>query len=117
AGGGRPSPAAIAGEVSTQIFSGPGVHPRVHPRLVVTDDDFEHWAATNLRAQKQAGYAVATATLPLGDIGAAQLRTIAGLAMAYAVGAVRVTGDQNLVFRWVRLGQLPALYRSLAAAG
>ncbi len=30
---------------------------------------------------------------------------------------VRVTVDQNLVMRWVRSGQVPGLYRRLAAAG
>ena len=117
AGGVRPVPETIAAAVAEQGFSGPGVHPRIHPRLRVTDDDFERWAATNVRAQKQPGYATVTATLPLGDIGATQFRTVAALALAYGDGAVRVTGDQNLVFRWVRLAHLPALYRSLAAAG
>jgi sulfite reductase beta subunit-like hemoprotein len=39
------------------------------------------------------------------------------LADAFADGTVRVTHDQNLVFRWVRTTDIPELYRSLLAAG
>jgi sulfite reductase (NADPH) hemoprotein beta-component len=42
---------------------------------------------------------------------------IADLATAFGDGTVRVTADQNVVFRWVRTADVEALYRSLAAAG
>ena len=58
-----------------------------------------------------------TVTLTLGDITAGQMRVLALLARAYGDGTVRVTVDQNLVLRWVRSGQVPGLYRRLAAAG
>src|SRR5262249_10581641 len=38
------------------------------------------------------------------------------LARAYSDGTVRVTSDQNLVFRWVRVGEVRELYSRLAAA-
>jgi len=56
-------------------------------------------------------------TVPLGDLSGAQYRVIADLANAYGDGTVRVTAVQNVVFRWVRRADLPALYRSLQAAG
>jgi len=56
-------------------------------------------------------------TVPLGDLSGAQYRVLADLAAAYGDGSVRVTAVQNLVFRWVRRRELPALYRSLQAAG
>ena len=56
-------------------------------------------------------------SLVLGDISAGQMRAVAMLSRAYADGMVRVTVDQNLVMRWVRSGQVPGLYRRLAAAG
>jgi len=68
-------------------------------------------------SQKQAGYSVAVAATLLGDVTAAQLRLIADLATAFGDGTVRVTADQNVVFRWVRTADVEALYRSLAAAG
>src|SRR5205814_6078690 len=45
-----------------------------------------------------------------------QFRVLADLAEAYGDGSVRVTPDQNLVFRWVSVGDLRELYRRLAAA-
>jgi len=56
-------------------------------------------------------------TVPLGDLTAAQFRIVAELAWAHGDGAVRVTTEQNFVFRWVPLSQLKALYRGLQAAG
>jgi sulfite reductase (NADPH) hemoprotein beta-component len=56
-------------------------------------------------------------SLVLGDITAGQMRAVAALSRAYADGMVRVTVDQNLVMRWVRSGQVPGLYRRLAAIG
>jgi sulfite reductase (NADPH) hemoprotein beta-component len=79
--------------------------------------DFLRWQATNVRRQKQEGYAVATVTVPLGDLTGAQMRVLADLSLAYGDGAVRVTHDQDLLFRWVPASELPELYRRLAAAG
>ena len=59
------------------------------------------WRATNVRPQKQFGYVMATATVPLGDLTSEQMRVIGELARAYGDGTVRVTLDQDLVFRWV----------------
>ena len=41
---------------------------------------------------------------------------IADFALAYGDGSVRVTADQDLLFRWVRAGDVQELYRRLAAA-
>jgi sulfite reductase (NADPH) hemoprotein beta-component len=72
---------------------------------------------TNVHPQKQDGFAVAVATIPLGDVTAAQLRIFADLASAYGDGTLRITTDQNALFRWVHLARLPELYGALAAAG
>jgi hypothetical protein len=55
--------------------------------------------------------------LPLGDLTTGQLRVLALLAESYGDGLVRTTPEQNVMLRWVRSGQLPALYRRLAVAG
>jgi sulfite reductase (NADPH) hemoprotein beta-component len=78
---------------------------------------YEAWRRTNVRAQKQAGYAAVTVTVPLGDLSAAQFRVLGALAAAYGDGAVRVTAVQNVVFRWIRTADLAALHQSLTAAG
>ena len=81
------------------------------------DEAYARWRATNVRPQKQFGYVMATATVPLGDLTSEQMRVIGELARAYGDGTVRVTLDQDLVFRWVSVGDVRELYRRLAAAG
>jgi sulfite reductase (NADPH) hemoprotein beta-component len=67
--------------------------------------------------QKQSGYFFVTATIPLGDFTSQQMRILGDLATSFADGMVRVTAEQDLVFRWVRTDAVPQLYRHLAAAG
>ena len=102
--------------VATEL-RGPGFLPRVAPQLTLPTAAFARWARGNVRPQKQAGYAVATVTVPLGDLTSAQLRVLGGLAASYSDGTLRMTHDQNLLFRWVPEAVLPELHRQLAAAG
>src|SRR6201999_1568564 len=80
------------------------------------DDAYLRWRTTNVRPQRQFGYVQAIATVPLGDLTSEQMRVLGELADAYSDGSVRVTVDQDLVFRWVPIGELRELYRRLAAA-
>jgi sulfite reductase (NADPH) hemoprotein beta-component len=115
----RPAP-PVAGALSARVAAGavrgPGITPQLRPALPVLDGDYARWRHTNVRAQKQAGYVAVTVTLPLGDVTAAQLRALGELAAAYGDGTVRTTADQDLVLRWVRASELPALFRRLDAA-
>lgn len=111
-----PEIAEVAATVATGATKGPGIHPVVAPRTEVTDAAFERWRATNTRPQKQTGYTLVTATVPLGDLTAAQMRVVADLALAYGDGTVRTTVGQDLVFRWVRTSAVRELYGRLAAA-
>ena len=79
------------------------------------DTEFERWRQTNAYAQKQAGYATVTITLPLGDITADQLRAVADIARRYIRETVRTTVEQNLVLRWISEADLPAVYADLKA--
>jgi sulfite reductase (NADPH) hemoprotein beta-component len=45
------------------------------------------------------------------------MRNLGDLATAFADGTLRITAEQNLVFRWVATDAVPELYRQLAAAG
>jgi sulfite reductase (ferredoxin) len=80
-------------------------------------EGFEAWRRTNVYAQRQAGYAVATVTLPLGDFTARQARLLADAARKYVGEPIRLTVEQNLLFRWVSEADLPALYADLKAMG
>src|SRR5437868_8572651 len=59
-------------------------------------DGFEKWFLTNVYRQKQEGYAVATVTLPLGDITTAQARQLAKIARRFSTDTLRTTVEQNI---------------------
>jgi sulfite reductase (ferredoxin) len=80
-------------------------------------ESFQRWVKTNTRAQKQDGYKVVTITLPLGDITAKQLRSLADIARRFTNETIRSTVEQNIVLRWVSLSDLPELHKALEAAG
>jgi sulfite reductase (NADPH) hemoprotein beta-component len=102
--------------VRAQVLRGPETIPQVEPAAAGAES-FARWRSTNVRRQRQAGWAAALVTLPLGDVTSEQLRALAALARAYGDGAARFTSNQNLLLRWVREGDLPALHERLAAAG
>ncbi|HXH05927.1 MAG TPA: nitrite/sulfite reductase [Vicinamibacterales bacterium] len=107
----------VARRAAAGTVQGPGLLPIVQPHRGDDDEAWVRWQRTNLRMQKQPGYAMATVTVPLGDITAAQWRILADLARAFADGTVRTTHTQNLLFRWVPADRARALYDRLAAAG
>jgi len=80
-------------------------------------EGFEAWHASNVMAQRQEGYAVATINLPLGDLTADQARALADIAREFVGDNLRTTVEQNIVLRFVSESDLPALYEALRAAG
>jgi sulfite reductase (ferredoxin) len=81
-----------------------------------TSAALKKWLKTNTRPQKQEGYVVATVALPLGDITANQLRSLADIVRRFTKETVRTTVEQNFVIRWVSQGDLPEIYKALDAA-
>jgi sulfite reductase beta subunit-like hemoprotein len=111
-----PDVAALGASVRASPPRGPGTPPSV----AADPDDaraLAAWRATNVRPQRQAGYAAATVTLPLGDVTSPQLRALAALAAAHGDGTVRFDLAQNAVLRWVPEPELPRLFAALAAIG
>ncbi len=80
-------------------------------------DGFKRWLKTNIRPQKQPGYVVVTVALPLGDITANQLRSLADIVRRFTKETVRTTVEQNFVIRWVSQSDLPEIYKALEAVG
>jgi sulfite reductase (ferredoxin) len=78
---------------------------------------FQAWSRTNVYHQRQPGYVVATVSLPLGDLSSDQLRRLATVTRRFVGDTVRATVEQNIVLRWVRESDLPALHRELDAIG
>jgi sulfite reductase beta subunit-like hemoprotein len=112
-----PSVGHVASRVSSQRITGPGLTPNVVPVLQAGDEVYARWRVTNIRPQKQFGYVMAIVTVPLGDLTSEQMRLVGELARAYGDGTIRVTAEQDLLFRWINSCDVRQLYRRLAAAG
>src|SRR5579863_1252663 len=78
---------------------------------------FQRWFKTNIRPQKQEGYAVVTIALPLGDITANQLRALADVARRFTKETIRTTVEQNIVLRWISDSDLAQLHQALQGVG
>jgi sulfite reductase (ferredoxin) len=87
------------------------------PAPLLGSEAFQRWVKTNTRAQKQQGYTVVTVALPLGDISANQLRSLADIARRFTKETIRSTVEQNIVLRWVSQSDLIELHKALEAAG
>jgi sulfite reductase (NADPH) hemoprotein beta-component len=72
---------------------------------------------SNVSRQRQPGYCHVIARLPLGDFTAGQMRVLAELADAYGDGTLRLTVDQNVLYRWVKTESVEPFYQRLVAAG
>jgi sulfite reductase beta subunit-like hemoprotein len=110
-----PTLQSVAAMAATPM-RGPGIHPGT-VRLQPMSDAYLRWMRRNVTRQRQAGYCHLTVRLPLGDFTAGQMRVLADLADAYGDGAMRLTIEQNVLFRWVRTESLEPFYQRLAAAG
>ncbi len=75
------------------------------------------WRRLNVRPHREPGLAVVSVCVPRGDIPAAMMRALAGLAENYSEGDVRSSNDQNLLFRRVAHRHLQALHSGLAELG
>jgi sulfite reductase (ferredoxin) len=80
-----------------------------------TSEAFKKWLKTNTRPQKQKGYVVVTVALPLGDITANQLRSLADIVRRFTKETVRTTVEQNFVIRWISESDLPDVHKALNA--
>jgi sulfite reductase (ferredoxin) len=78
---------------------------------------FAQWLKTNTRPQKDAGYVTVTVALPLGDITANQLRSLADIVRRYTRETIRTTVEQNFAVRWVSKADLAEMHKALDAAG
>ena len=95
---------------------GPGIMPG-SVKLQTFSDSYLSWMHTNVGLQRQGGFVHVTVRLPLGDMTAGQMHVLADLAEAYSDGTARLTIEQNVLFRWVKIASLEGLYQRLQAAG
>jgi sulfite reductase (NADPH) hemoprotein beta-component len=110
-----PTLQAVAATSATPVM-GPGIVPGA-VKLQALPDAFVRWMRSNVSRQRQSGYCHVIARLPLGDFTAGQMRVLAELAEAYSDGTMRLTVDQNVMFRWVKTESVEPFYQRLVAAG
>ena len=110
-----PSVQHVAAMAATPM-RGPGIYPGT-VRLQPMSDAYVRWLNRNVARQRQSGYYHVTVRLPLGDFTSGQGHVLAELAEAYGDGTMRLTVDQNVLFKWVKKQALESFYQRLAAAG
>jgi sulfite reductase (NADPH) hemoprotein beta-component len=110
-----PSLERVKTTIDTPV-TGPGIVPGA-VRVQARADAYTRWHRTNVSLQRQEGYCHVIVRLPLGDFTAGQIRVLADLAEAYGDGTVRLTMQQNVLFRWVGGECVAPLYERLLQAG
>ncbi len=81
------------------------------------DPKYDRWLETNVREQKQPGYASVIVRADQGNLTSDQMRGLAKLSSDAADGFFRVTIDQNLMMAYVPLTRLKPVYAALKALG
>jgi sulfite reductase beta subunit-like hemoprotein len=81
------------------------------------DEVYTDWVATNVVAQRENGYFLATVTVPIGDYTTAQSRAVTALAEEYGNGTLRVSNEQNFLLPSISGAALPAVHRRLIEIG
>jgi sulfite reductase beta subunit-like hemoprotein len=77
------------------------------------DAAYDEWLETNVREQKQHGYALVTIRTPQGNLTSAQMRGIAELSRQTGDGLVRISIDQNVHLGYIPLRNLKRVYAAL----
>jgi sulfite reductase beta subunit-like hemoprotein len=78
---------------------------------------YERWLETNIREQKQTGYAMVTVKVPQGNLSGNQMHGLAQISRTAGDSLLRVTVDQNLVLAYIPLRTLPQVYEALDRLG
>lgn len=78
---------------------------------------YGEWIATNVTAQRDHGYFLATVTVPIGDYTTSQGRAIAALADELGNGTIRLSNEQNFLLPGVSGADLPKVYAKLVELG
>lgn len=85
----------------------------------IADDllGFELWKATNSFEQKQKGYYGVYANIQTGDISTEKARILIAGIRDHVADDIRITQDQNLLFKYVRPESLASIYNVLLKLG
>jgi sulfite reductase beta subunit-like hemoprotein len=79
--------------------------------------DFESFARTNVRPQRQAGFVTVEVIIPRGDLSPEQFRGLAAIMRDFSGGNARSTVQQNFLLRWVREESVYDVWQALVTLG
>ena len=81
------------------------------------DSEYDRWHKTNVRDQRQSGYAMVTIRVDQGNLTSDQMRGVARIAADAGDGLIRVMMDQNLLLGFIPLGRVKRVYQALGELG
>jgi sulfite reductase beta subunit-like hemoprotein len=81
------------------------------------DPRYDAWLDTNVKPQKQTGYAAVVVRVEQGNMTADQFYGMASLASTAGDGLIRIMIEQNLLLAYIPLARLPQVYRALDTLG
>jgi sulfite reductase beta subunit-like hemoprotein len=110
-------PEGFGGYQSNPQPLGPGALLPVVSSNGTGDADYDRWFTSNVRHQKQTGYAMVTVRVDQGNLTADQMRGVARIASDAGDGLIRLMIDQNLILGFVPLGRVRRVYAALEDLG
>lgn len=81
------------------------------------DAEYDRWYQSNVREQRQTGYAMVTVRVDQGNLSSDQMRGVAQIASNAGDGLVRIMIDQNLLLGFIPLGRVKRVYAALGELG
>jgi sulfite reductase beta subunit-like hemoprotein len=81
------------------------------------DPRYDAWLETNIRQQRQTGYAAVMVRVEQGNLTGDQFRGLARIASTAGDGLCRIMLEQNLLLAFIPLARLPQVYSALDAIG
>jgi sulfite reductase beta subunit-like hemoprotein len=112
--GGIPMPDAVPENFGGYVSAKPPLASGdLLPVYEPESEAFRRWKETNVCAQKQKGYNIATVTIPQGNMSGDQMRGLADIADRAGDGFLRFSMRQNVIYGWVPDGALKKVYGAL----
>ncbi len=84
---------------------------------VADENHYQTWLATNVFEQKQQGFYGVYVKVLLGNLKTLKARELAEVAREFAADDIRITINQNYLFKYVRKEALPHLFNALYKIG
>ncbi|RZK86055.1 MAG: HEPN domain-containing protein, partial [Pedobacter sp.] len=84
---------------------------------IENEQHYQHWLATNVIEQKQAGFYGVYVKVTVGDIKTETARAFVDAVKPYVADEIRITQNQGLLLKFVRKEALPSLYVALNRIG